>query len=160
MSDKFYLLKLHVWLTSVLSSWRLHWALNTSVHFSVWTQRKNKTQETKRIKQIVSNVTALLWLSDLFLVTWRRLWKPTRRETFSFCVQTLKWTDVFRAQCKRQLDRTDVSHTCSFNDLFNSLCLLCFVFSFISPFMFSLLFSVSNFYFTSLSVYAPAWKIA
>jgi hypothetical protein len=78
-------------------------------------KRKDKTQETKRIKQIVSNVTALLWLSDLFLVTWRRLWKPTRRETFSFCVQTLKWTDVFRAQCKRQLDRTDVSHTCSFN---------------------------------------------
>ena len=33
---------------------------------------------------------------------------------------------------------------------FNSLCLLCFVFSFISLFvLFSLLFSVSNFYFTS-----------
>jgi hypothetical protein len=26
-----------------------------------------------------------------------------------------KWTDVFRAERKRQLDRADVSHTCSFN---------------------------------------------
>jgi hypothetical protein len=41
MSDKFYLLKLHVWLTSALSSWRLRWALNTSVYFGVWMQNEN-----------------------------------------------------------------------------------------------------------------------
>ena len=41
MSDKLYLLKLHVWLTSALSNWRLLWALNTSVHFGVWAQNEN-----------------------------------------------------------------------------------------------------------------------
>jgi hypothetical protein len=46
------------------------------------------------IKQTVSNVTVLRWLIDLFIVTWCHIWKPTRHETFSFCAQTPKWTDV------------------------------------------------------------------
>ena len=41
MLDTFYLLNLHVWLTSSLSNWRLLWALNTSVHFGIWAQNEN-----------------------------------------------------------------------------------------------------------------------
>ena len=77
-------------------------------------KRKDKTKETKRSKQTVSNVTALRWLIDLFLVTCRHLLKPTRRETFSFCTQRSKWTDVFRVQSKRQLVLTNKIYlTCS-----------------------------------------------
>ena len=39
-----YLLKLHVWLTSVLSNWCVLWALSTSVHFGFWAQNENVTR--------------------------------------------------------------------------------------------------------------------
>jgi hypothetical protein len=55
-------------------------------------------------------VCLILFVSCVLSFRLSLLW----HETFSFCAQTPKWTDVLIAQSKRQLDRTDVSHTCSF----------------------------------------------